>query len=227
MGVDQAHLTGLDGLLTEASLSVPIAEFLTRNTTLNISGEVGHPNPNFVSKGVGRKRQLDFVAKDDRNKWIFALETKSLPIDRQAFVDDILRLALLGKPDVDRYLLVAGELSDRAWKDLKSARKKAKGKITGATRIPVRLEVNVKGSTRKDLLRVFLGDSYSEKIVDLKKRSMLVRKYIASFQKRYNCNSIPKQYRTTLKSWNRKNRFIAMIWQIRCSPRAGNIDFRF
>src|SRR5450759_3100826 len=72
------HLTGLAGLLNEASLSVPIAEFLTHNTRYNIVGQENHPN--FPGRGVGRKRQLDFVAKTAAESWVFVIETKSLPL---------------------------------------------------------------------------------------------------------------------------------------------------
>jgi len=82
------HLTGLAGLLNEASLSVPISEFLTHNATgYEILGQEKHSN--FPDQD----RRLDFVAK--RKRWVFVIETKSLPFGRQEFIDDLSRLALL------------------------------------------------------------------------------------------------------------------------------------
>jgi len=216
------HLTGLAGLLNEASLSVPIAEFLTHRTTYNIVGQENHPN--FPGKGVGRKRQLDFVAKTAK-RWAFVIETKALPLERQGFIDDLLRLALLNKPGVHRYFLVAGELTSADWKYLKSKRNKAKGKINGALRVPFRLLINVPQSRRKDLVSLLLRRDYREKTVDLKKIGKYTKKYISKFQRRYNRDKLPGQYITKLISWNRKNRFIAVIWEVKINPGRASVSF--
>lgn len=207
------HLTGMAGLLNEATLSVPVAEFLTHNTRYDIVGQ--EPHPNFPGKGIGGGRRLDFVAKTAGGGWVFVIETKTFPLVREGFVDDLLRLALLKKPGTLRYFLVAGELPSSDWRYLKTARNKAKGQITGATRVPFRLLVNVKGSPRKDLVRLFLRDDYKAKTVDLKNISKVTRKYLKSFQKRYRQRTIPGRYVTTLKSYSRKNRFVAVIWEIK------------
>ena len=122
-------------------------------------------------------------------------------------------------------LLIAGELSDADWKNLNSARKKAKGQITGATRVPIRLLVNANGSNRKDLLRLFLQNRYQEKLLELKQTS-IVGKYVADFQRRYSLQSVPGKYVTKLLSWSRRHRFVAIIWEIKTRPGATQIDFR-
>jgi hypothetical protein len=202
-------LTGLEGLINEASLSVPIAEFLTHNTKYEILGQEDHPQ-------FGN-RKLDFVAKKrGSDSWVFAVETKSLPLgDPQRFVDDILRLALLNRPGVRRYFLVAGKLSEADWKRLKVERDKAKGKVTGPLRVPFRRLINVKGSARCDVVGLFLRNDYHIKSVDLTKIDKLVGEYVRDFKERYEPKTIPGRYVTELKSWNRKNRFVAAIWEIK------------
>jgi hypothetical protein len=173
------------------------------------------PHPKLLGEGASSKRRLDFVAKIKGKKdWAFVIETKSLPLTTQGLVNDLFRLALLGKSGTRRYFLVAGELSNVDWKYLRSERRKARGEITNALRVPFRLLINVGRSPRRDLLRLFLRGDYEQKTVDLKKAAKYAKKYVVAFQTQYNRKEIPRRYVTKLKSWSRKNRFVAVVWEI-------------
>jgi hypothetical protein len=168
---------------------------------------------------------LDFVARTARKHWVFVIETKSLPFTRQGFIDDLLRLALLNKPGVHRYFLVAGELRNADWKYLKTERKKARGGVTGPLRVPFRRLINVHGKPRRDLIKLFLSNEYREKNVSLTTVGTYAKDLLASFQQRYHCKQLPGLYITELVSWSRKNKFIAVIWEIKIKRGRAVVSF--
>jgi hypothetical protein len=173
--VTYKSLTGLAGLLTEASLSVPIVELLSHKQKHRIKREVTHPG--FFVGGIGRPKQIDFVIKRANGEgWLHVLETKKLPLSGQALVNDLLRLALLKKKGVGRYLLVGGELVGADWEAFKRARARAQGRTTTSVRIPFRAMVNLEnGKGRIDLRRAFLKGEYGKKIVNLDKLPPVVK----------------------------------------------------
>ena len=65
------HLTGLENLFSEASLTLPIAEFLTTKHVPQLRAEVNHPRFKAV---FGRPRQIDFVGCDRNGTWKFVIE---------------------------------------------------------------------------------------------------------------------------------------------------------
>lgn len=106
--------TGLSQLFSEASLTVPIGEYLSTKHQGEVQSEKAHPL--FKKSGRGRPKQIDFVRlKRGSDIWHAAYECKLLPSTVSRIVEDICRLTCLtqascvGTPN--RYLVVAGTAS--------------------------------------------------------------------------------------------------------------------
>jgi hypothetical protein len=107
-------LTGLSGLLTEASMTLPIAEYLYSKHRSEIHGEREHP---LFAKGArGRPKQVDFVRLRRGDKTSFAAyECKFRTTNQELIVADICRLVCLaqcrdkiGSPE--RYFILSNKL---------------------------------------------------------------------------------------------------------------------
>jgi hypothetical protein len=106
-------LTGLRGLLNEASMTLPIAEFLAAKHGKEIVGEKRHPL--FATGAPGRPRQIDFVRlRRGENAWLAAYECKFRTDNQTLIVADICRLVCLaqceGIGSPDRFFVFAGKL---------------------------------------------------------------------------------------------------------------------
>jgi hypothetical protein len=91
-------LTGLDDLFSEASLVVPIAEFLTTKSVPKLRSEITHP--------TFKSRRVDFVSYSKHGRWTFVIEAKYLPSTPQSMVNDLARLLLLDKDNCERFMVI-------------------------------------------------------------------------------------------------------------------------
>jgi hypothetical protein len=107
------NLTGLSGLFSEASLTVPIAEYLKTKRVHSLMTEVNHPG---YSHSFGRPRQIDFVALKRNGGWSFAIEVKFFPTPIQQVVNDIGRLLVLNKPGCEKFFVMAGPSGNKGEK---------------------------------------------------------------------------------------------------------------
>ena len=113
--LEYKSLTGMSGLFSEASLAVPIAEFLSRKHGNEIKSEVPHPLFDIGSKG--RPRQIDFVREARGEKrWHAAFECKFQNDSLSDVISDVCRLLCLsqvnGIPCGDRYFVFARKLGE-------------------------------------------------------------------------------------------------------------------
>jgi hypothetical protein len=107
------NLTGMNDLFSEASLTVPIAEYLSRKHIHFLRSEVTHPTFRYVK---GRPRQIDFVGTDKRDRWSFAIEAKFFPISFQEAMNDVGRLLVLDKIGCEKLLMIAGPRGEDGFK---------------------------------------------------------------------------------------------------------------
>ena len=108
------RLCGRGKLFTEASLKLPVHQYLTANSGSEVEMETPLPG---VPPAVGKKKALDFVVRRPGGKQAFQhiVESK-LVNDKRAFTqevfDDLFRLDWVTKPEqgetFDRWLLLAG-----------------------------------------------------------------------------------------------------------------------
>jgi len=106
-------LTGLNGLLKESSMAVPIAEYLASKHGREVESEKAHPL--FNSGGQGRPKQIDFVrVKHGDRTWHSAYETKFKTRNFDLIIGDLCRLLCLAQAvDVGnpgRFLIYAVKL---------------------------------------------------------------------------------------------------------------------
>lgn len=89
-------LTGLKGLLSEALMTIPIAEYLSSVYGREVKAEVDHP---LLKKAqVGRPNQIDFVRmKSGEKTWHAAYETKFQTQSYLQIALDLCRLVYLAQ----------------------------------------------------------------------------------------------------------------------------------
>jgi hypothetical protein len=197
--LEYKSLTGMNGLFSEASLAVPISEFLSRRHGGQIKSEVAHPL--FASQSRGRPRQIDFVREANGNKtWLSAYECKFQNISLSDIINDICRLICLSLPGgikcKDRYFIFARKL--------------------GEANILIDKEINI-GKARlstfdKILLQqeVYIGQKNSFKIRELHQNQQDV---FNRFSKEYGVN-LPSQMVTKLCGMSRGLEYACAIWRI-------------
>jgi hypothetical protein len=89
-------LTGLNGLLNESSMAVPIAEYLSAKHGREVHSEKAHPL--FSNNLKGRPKQLDFVRlKNNDDTWHAAYESKFDTVSFDLIVNDLCRLLCLAQ----------------------------------------------------------------------------------------------------------------------------------
>ena len=105
---------GLGGVFTEASMAVPIGEYLATKYGSEVQSEVAHPL--FDVGRRGRPKQLDFVRKKrGEHAWHAAYESKFQHAGFKGIIEDLCRLVCLaqaegiGRPR--RYFIFAAETS--------------------------------------------------------------------------------------------------------------------
>lgn len=197
------NLCGRAPLLSESYLSQPIGEFLLHHHSGSLDSEVMHPSLQKTG-GKGRPRQIDFCLHSrDTGRLTTALELKwasSAPGQRQAVVDDILRLEALRIPEgqhVYRYLLVAG-LQDK----FKSNVRYAKSNLG-------------RGRGRVEFFPEFLSFSdYSDYTVEIGSLSEPQRAASDSFSRYYE-SPLPRRFVTTLVYGKTQRGFTVYIWRVR------------
>jgi hypothetical protein len=191
-------LTGLDDLFSEASLVVPIAEFLkTKNVPLR--SEITHPR--FKS------RRVDFVGYSKHGRWTFVIEAKYLPCTPQLIVNDLARLLLLDKDNCERFmvigLLVEGEVkSDQAFK----------------------LTMNV-ASRRVNMLRKFFKRKWdAEQVIHINKLEPEISKLFRNFMEDYDVEDMPNAFQTKCVRFRRTGEFATGMWRVSARKGTGSIS---
>lgn len=203
--------TGLRNVLSEASLAVPIGEFLASKHGREVIAEENHPV--FRNGGRGRPWQLDFVRmrRGDRN-WHSAYETKFSNLSFASIVRDIARLLCLSQADgignPDRFLIIADSFSET---------------------IPfLSLNINNPGGPRinafEGILSVNNNVGEQVKIFDLRNLSEGQK---APFMEFVNNSGVrlPSTIRTELVGLSDSNkRFVCGIWRISARQGHGLLD---
>ena len=92
------NLSGLEGILTEHTLTIPIGTYLATRTGRFVESEVAHPINSKSNSDKGRPRQIDLVLSNRKNKEI-VFEIKKLNVGFDAVINDILRLLILNDDD--------------------------------------------------------------------------------------------------------------------------------
>ena len=197
--LEYMSLTGMSGLFSEASLAVPIAEFLSRKHGDEIKSEVAHPQ--FDKGSKGRPRQIDFVREaKGKNRWHAAFECKFQKSSLPDVINDVCRLLCLsqdnGIPCSDRYFVFARKL--------------------GETKQLFDKEINV-GSARQSAFHKILlqqeinrDENNSFKISDLHQKQQDAFK---KFSKEYNAQ-LPSQIVTKLCGFSQGLEYACAIWRI-------------
>ena len=193
-------LTGLSGLLNEASMAVPIAEYLASRYGSEVQSERMHPL--FHSAGRGRPKQLDFVrVKRGESTWHAAYESKFHSEGKSGIVDDLCRLACLsqvkniGTPH--RFLIFAGR-RDRSEKLFS-------------------VNLNTGNGSREDFFGALLSqdDAKMEEKHRFSLASILPgqRSYFYDFAKKYDAR-LPSIFVTELSGWYATGRFTCGVWKV-------------
>ena len=206
-------LTGLRGHLNEASISVPITEFLSTRHGESMRSEVAHP----LFKGEkrkGRPKQLDFVQrrrKGEGTSWLAAYECKFQTDLPSRMIADICRLLVLnqanGIGNPKRFFLLAGERKD--------------------PNIPLDRMINSTASGRisvfKDTLLRQPSEINSQLSVRLNTLHAEQRSLYASFA-RENDVKIPSAFSTKLKGLSVAAKYSCAIWEIKAANGSKLLD---
>jgi hypothetical protein len=193
------NLTGLEGLFSEVSLTVPIAEYLRAEKIGALRAEVNHPA--FLQM-KGRPRQLDFVGIRENEQWMFAIETKYFPTTIQQIVNDIGRLLVLNKPSCGKFLILAGPTG----KDRSNS---------------FRIDVKANGRHRNATARFFDYKRGGVKAIKLAEEPPKIQTLFATFLKDYKINSIPNAFEIACVDFYRSKRFSVGIWKIKARQGTG------
>ncbi len=201
-------LTGAKGLLNEASLSMPILEFLTRKTIFEILREV--PHPNFPRVGRGRPKQLDFVARRSGVGWVFVLETKFGRSSPDSLINDIMRLALLPSATAKRFLLLSADLR--------------------MPQPPFSYQVyrgdNTPGQDFFDVVLRWRPDQGADQhFIDLRNIDERFRRKFAAFQEAYRQPNLPNMLNLFHLASCSTELYATHIWQISMRQGTGRSDF--
>jgi len=194
-------LTGLGGLLNEASMAVPIAEYLAARYRKEVESEKAHPS--FPDGGRGRPKQIDFVrVKHGDATWHAAYECKFQKPDFYAIAGDICRLVCLaqnrdivGTPD--RYFVFAAKLN-------------GKGQL-------LEKGINTGFGQRKSyfdgVLPMGQDNVNGKQTFEIKK---LQKKQLAPFVKFAEENNIllPSKIVTKLSGWTQSSKYGCAVWKI-------------
>lgn len=192
---------GLQQLLNEASMAVPIAEFLAARHGRDVQSEVAHPF--FSQGGLGRPRQIDFVRsqRGNDNVWHSAYETKYQTKDFSAIMSDVCRLVCLaqaaGVGNPNRYFVYAAETPETGG-ILENEFNTGQG-----GRTPYYKGLLYK--TKKQL-----GKNQTFSIQNLEERQ---KSAFREFSKRY-CVKIPSSMKIELTGFFRAGGYCCAVWQV-------------
>jgi hypothetical protein len=193
------HLTGLEGLFSEASLTVPIAEYLRAEKIGALRAEVSHP---AFSNAKGRPRQLDFVGFGPGKQWDFAIETKYFPTTIQQIVNDIGRLLLLKKAGCEKFLILAGPSAERRQATFK-------------------IDVKANGRHRNATARFFDFKRGNVKAIKLADEPTKIRTLFANFLKDYKIAAFPNAFEIACVDFYRSKKFSVGVWKVKVRQGTG------
>lgn len=185
-------------LLSERYLAQPIVEFLSTEHSGSIVLEWNHPNLNLPQRG--RPRQIDYALfGKDAGHPVVALETKwvtDTPLDKQGFVDDLLRLECVRWPKgyVARYFLVAGTGTNM------------ESNFFG-------VQINTGKRKRELFITPVFSKDKAELRVDVADCATPWKKYFKSFSQSYNVKT-PKFFKTQLISSCTNDHIHVYLWKV-------------
>lgn len=185
-------LTGLDDLFSEASMVVPIAEFLKTKSIPKLRSESNHPK--FKSPR-GRPRQLDFVGYSKHGNWAFVIEAKYLPATMQSIVNDLARLLLLDKNNCERFIIIGLP-------------------IDGDPKQAFKLTMNVGHKHVNVLQRFFSRTKDAERIIHINKIETEISKLFRNFMKDYHVDDMPNAFQTKCVRYRRTGEFATGMWRV-------------
>jgi hypothetical protein len=195
-------LTGLDDLFSEASMVVPIAEFLKTKSVPKLRSEINHPR--FKSRR-GRPRQLDFVGYSKHGNWAFVIEAKYLPSTMQSIVNDLSRLLLLDKDNCERFIVIGLP-------------------IEGDTDQAFKITMNV-GSKRVNVLRKFFSRiKDAEQITHIDKLEPEISRLFRNFMQDYSVDNMPNAFQTKCVRFRRTGEFATGMWRVSARKGTGSIS---
>lgn len=190
---------GLEGLFSESLLAVPIAEFIASESEFSLAREV--PHPGFRRLGKGRGEQIDFILKDRAtNDWRAAVEVKYLRAGYTCakygnlIASDLLRLAAIDKPGIDRYLLLVVE------------------RPADAQSFPSNPQDWMVSSRWPEFFRSLLAD----RPVRLEKCSADEKRFLGNFEHRTNLTILkrPIGYKCARVADDIQGRFAVALWKV-------------
>lgn len=194
-------LTGLNGLFNEASMAVPIAEFLAAKHGAEIESERRHPVMGAKTNS-GRPPQIDFVRlKRSKRTWHAAYECKFKTTSYYSIATDICRLvslsqeASVGKPR--SYFVYATELG------------KADTILTNSFQGESGLQSYYEGILLRDMDS--LGKESSFSLSGLHKTQL---QPFRAFCKKTKL-SVPSTIKTRLEGYSESGKFTTAIWEVR------------
>ena len=197
-------LTGLEDLFSEASLVVPIAEFLKTKNVPKLRAEVNHP---IFKSRRGRPRQVDFVGYSRKGRWTFVIEAKYLPSTMQAMVNDLGRLLFLDKDNCERFMVIG------------LPREEGKG-IDEAFRIGA----EVAGRRVNALERIFCRKKDKERIVNIRNEPTEISNLFKNFMDDYSVEEMPNAFQTKCLNFTTTKFFAAGMWRISARRGTGTIS---
>jgi hypothetical protein len=198
-------LCGRQAILSESYLAQPITEFFTPLFPNRIDAE--WTSPQYKLNARGRPRQLDYVLLSrDSNHPKIAIEAKwtsDSQIDKQRFVDDVMRLEMLrlesnGKiRHTTRLFLLAG--------------------LREHTKRCLDTSLNSQGG-RIPFFSLFLPTNDFEKhTINIFTSENAIRQRFKDFANAYNVPLLPKSYKTR-KVVDEQNEYASvLIWEIQSS----------
>jgi hypothetical protein len=196
------NLTGLSGLFSEASLTVPMAEYLKTKQVHHLRPEVIHPSFERIK---GRPRQIDFVGMDQYGHWSFAIEAKFFPSQIQQVINDICRLLVLQMPRCEKFLLIAGPGGPGHKNCLK-------------------IEMNIDHRRVNVMTRFFSHKRGELKVVKLAEQPIKIRNLFYTFLTDYKLEKMPNAFQITCVDFYRSKQFAVGIWRVGLRRGTGQID---
>lgn len=192
-------LTGLDDLFSEASLVVPIAEFLTTKSVPQLRSEITHP--------IFKSRRVDFVGYSKHGRWIFVIEAKYLPSTPQSIANDLARLLLLDKDNCERFMVIGLPVEPDV---------EPKQAFT--------LTMNV-GRRRINMLRKFFSRTKNaEQVVHINKLELEIAKLFRKFMDDYDVDNMPNAFQTKCVRFRRTGEFATGMWRVSARKGTGSIN---
>jgi hypothetical protein len=194
-------LTGLHGLFSEASLTVPIAEHLKTKGIENLHPQRIHPKFRHIR---GRPRQIDFVALNPRDRWLFAIETKWFPAPIQRVMNDVGRLLVLDEPGCEKFLVLAGP----AGADHESC---------------FRINMTISGNRRNVMSKFFSHKRGDSRIIKLKDQPHEIRELYRNFLVDYKLSELPNAFEIKCVDFYRSKKFAVGLWRVSLRQGTGQI----